>query len=73
MPSDPPSARSRPTSTPRTSSRAPGCGRTWNSIRWTSCGVLETIAQDTGVDIPEDAYRDVATVAGLVRFVAVHS
>ena len=34
--------------------------------------VLETIAQDTGVDIPEDAYREVATVAGLVRFVAVH-
>ena len=35
--------------------------------------VLETIAQDTGVDIPEDAYREVATVAGLVRFVALHS
>ena len=35
--------------------------------------VLETIAQDTGVDVPEDAYREVATVAGLVRFVAVHS
>ena len=35
--------------------------------------VLETIAQDTGVDVPEDAYREVPTVAGLVRFVAVHS
>ena len=35
--------------------------------------VLETIAQDTGVDVPEDAYREVATVAGLVRFVAEHS
>jgi acyl carrier protein len=32
--------------------------------------VLETIAQDTGVDIPEDAYPEVATVKGLVGYVA---
>ena len=31
------SARSRPTSTPQGSTRAPDCGRTSNSTRWTSC------------------------------------
>ena len=35
--------------------------------------VLETIAQDTGVDVPEDAYGEVSTVQGLVRYVAGHS
>ena len=32
--------------------------------------VLETIVQRTGVDIPEDAYAEVATVAGLVGYLA---
>jgi acyl carrier protein len=32
--------------------------------------VLETIAQEHGVDIPEGAYREVATVEGLVGYVA---
>jgi acyl carrier protein len=35
--------------------------------------VLETIAQDTGVDIPEDAYDQVATVQGLVGYLAARS
>lgn len=30
--------------------------------------VLETIVARTGVDIPEDAYREVATVGGLVGY-----
>jgi acyl carrier protein len=30
--------------------------------------VLETIVQRTGVDIPEDAYGEVATVKGLVGY-----
>ena len=34
--------------------------------------MLETIAQEHGVDIPEGAYGDVATVQGLVGFVARH-
>jgi acyl carrier protein len=34
--------------------------------------VLETIAQEHGVDIPEGAYGEVATVDGLVRYVASH-
>jgi acyl carrier protein len=34
--------------------------------------VIETIAQDTGVDIPEDAYDEVSTVQGLVTYVATH-
>ena len=34
--------------------------------------VLETIAQEHGVDIPEGAYGEVATVGGLVGFVASH-
>jgi acyl carrier protein len=33
--------------------------------------VLETIVQRTGVDIPEDAYREVATVQGLVGYLVV--
>jgi acyl carrier protein len=32
--------------------------------------VLETIVARTGVDIPEDAYGEVATVAGLVGYLA---
>lgn len=32
--------------------------------------VLETVVELTGVDIPEDAYREVATVEGLVGYVA---
>jgi acyl carrier protein len=32
--------------------------------------VLETIVQRTGVDIPEDAYGEVATVKGLVGYLA---
>ena len=34
--------------------------------------VIETIAQDTGVSIPEDAYDEVSTVKGLVTYVATH-
>jgi acyl carrier protein len=34
--------------------------------------VLETINQDAGVDIPEKAYGEVATVDGLVRYVATN-
>lgn len=34
--------------------------------------VLETINQAAGVDIPERAYGDVATVDGLVRYVATN-
>jgi acyl carrier protein len=34
--------------------------------------VLETIAQEHGVDIPEGAYGEVATVQGLVGYVAGH-
>jgi acyl carrier protein len=34
--------------------------------------VLETIVRDTGVDIPEDAYREVGTVQGLVGYVTTH-
>jgi acyl carrier protein len=34
--------------------------------------VLETIAQEHGVDIPEGAYGEVATVQGLVGYVASH-
>ena len=34
--------------------------------------VLETIAQLTGVDIPEGAYAEVGTVQGLVGYVAAH-
>jgi acyl carrier protein len=33
--------------------------------------VLEQIAQQTGVEIPEDAYNDVSTVNGLVAYVAL--
>jgi len=32
--------------------------------------VLETIVQRTGVDIPEDAYGEVATVKGLVGYLS---
>jgi acyl carrier protein len=32
--------------------------------------VLETLVERTGVDIPEDAYRQVATVDGLVAYLA---
>ena len=32
--------------------------------------VLETIVQRTGVDIPEDAYGEVATVKGLVSYLS---
>ena len=35
--------------------------------------VLETIAQDTGVDVPEGAYGEVSTVQGLVRYVAANA
>lgn len=35
--------------------------------------VIETIAHDTGVDVPESAYPEVATVDGLVRFVLTHT
>jgi acyl carrier protein len=34
--------------------------------------VLETIVQRTGVDIPEDAYAEVATVKGLVGYLSAH-
>ncbi len=34
--------------------------------------VLETIAQQAGVDVPETAYGDVGTVKGLVTYVAAH-
>ena len=34
--------------------------------------LIETIAQDTGVDIPEGAYDQVSTVTGLVDYVASH-
>ena len=34
--------------------------------------VLETIVQRTGVDIPEDAYGEVATVKGLVGYLTAH-
>ncbi len=34
--------------------------------------VIETIAQDTGVDIPESAYTQVGTVEGMVGYVATH-
>jgi acyl carrier protein len=32
--------------------------------------VLETLVARTGVDIPEEAYGDVATVQGLVHYIA---
>ena len=32
--------------------------------------VLETIAERTGVDVPESAYGEVATVGGLVGYLA---
>lgn len=35
--------------------------------------VIETIAQDTGVDIPESAYAQVGTVAGMTGYVASHA
>ena len=35
--------------------------------------VIETIAQDTGVDIPESAYNQVGTVDGMVGYVATHA
>ncbi|MGY1735047.1 acyl carrier protein [Geodermatophilus sp. SYSU D00684] len=34
--------------------------------------VLETIARRTGVDVPEDAYDEVATVGGLVGHLVAH-
>ena len=34
--------------------------------------VLETIVGRTGVDVPEDAYGEVATVQGLVGYLAAH-
>jgi acyl carrier protein len=34
--------------------------------------VLETIAQDAGVNVPEGAYAEVGTVKGLVGYVATH-
>ena len=35
--------------------------------------VLETVVQRTGVDIPEDAYGEVATVKGLVGYLTAHA
>ncbi|MET0765938.1 MAG: phosphopantetheine-binding protein [Blastococcus sp.] len=35
--------------------------------------LLETVVQQTGVDIPEDAYSEVGTVKGLVHYVTTHS
>ena len=35
--------------------------------------VLETIAQDAGVNVPEGAYAEVGTVKGLVGYVATHA
>ena len=34
--------------------------------------VLETIARQAGVDVPEGAYGEVGTVKGLVGYVAAH-
>lgn len=34
--------------------------------------LVETIAQSTAVDIPERDYADVATVKGLIAYVAAH-
>jgi acyl carrier protein len=34
--------------------------------------VLETIAQQAGVNVPETAYAEVGTVKGLVAYVAAH-
>jgi acyl carrier protein len=34
--------------------------------------VLETIAQQAGVNVPESAYADVGTVKGLVAYVAAN-
>lgn len=34
--------------------------------------LIETVARDTGVDIPEQDYPAVATVGGLVDYVAAH-
>jgi acyl carrier protein len=35
--------------------------------------VLETIVERTGVDIPEDAYGEVATVKGLVGYLTARA
>jgi acyl carrier protein len=35
--------------------------------------VLETLVARTGVDIPEDAYQEVATVRGLVGYLAARA
>ncbi|KFF61093.1 phosphopantetheine-binding protein [Cryobacterium sp. MLB-32] len=35
--------------------------------------LVETIAVQTGVDIPESDYPEIATVAGLIGYVASHS
>jgi acyl carrier protein len=34
--------------------------------------LIEMIAQSTGVETPEDDYSTVATVEGLIRYVAAH-
>lgn len=34
--------------------------------------LIETIAQATGVDIPERDYGEVATVKGIITYVAAH-
>lgn len=34
--------------------------------------LIETLAHDTGVEIPESDYARVATVAGLIGYVAAH-
>ncbi|MFD5277650.1 acyl carrier protein [Pseudarthrobacter sp. NPDC058362] len=34
--------------------------------------LIETVARDTGVDIPEQDYPSVATVGGLVDYIAAH-
>lgn len=35
--------------------------------------LIETVARETGVDIPEQDYPAVSTVGGLVDYVAAHS
>jgi len=35
--------------------------------------LVETLAVQTGVDIPESDYPEVATVSGLIAYVASHS
>ncbi|MFO7691056.1 MAG: acyl carrier protein [Cryobacterium sp.] len=35
--------------------------------------LIETLAVQTGVDIPENDYIEVATIAGLIAYVASHS